>query len=117
MINRYKIHWMVEYIKQFDFDFETFDVLEDLDMVLAYYDLLEVELSDRERNLLAYELLKFAEQYEFRESAYMASQNDMLITQIPERNFSLKQEAIERKLAETYSHSSALELARKLALA
>ena len=117
MINKYKIHRIVEYIKQFDFDFETFDILEDLDMVLAYYDLLEVELNNRECDLLAYELLKLAEQYEFRESAYLASQNDLLITQIPGRRFSLKQEAIERKLTGTYSHTSALELARKLSLA
>jgi hypothetical protein len=108
MINRYKIHRIVEYIKLFDFEFETFDVLEKVDSVLAYYDLLDVELNEEEHDLLIHELLPFAEQFEFSEVSRLVAQDDPLLSGIRENVVNLKIQAIERKLRK--ASSTKLEL-------
>ena len=105
MIDKYKIHKIVEYIKVFGFEFETDEVIENLNEVLANYDILDF-LSDDEYYFLIDELLPMAEQFEFREVGYLASQDDPLITQIPEKSFDLRIEAIERKLARHNTNTS-----------
>ena len=117
MIDKYKINRIVEYIKLFDFVFETYEVMENLNQVLVYYDVIDADLTDDEYLALIDELLPSAEQFEFREVAYLGLQDDSVISQIPERKFSLEIAAIERKLGGTYSYDSAMELVRKLALA
>ena len=117
MINRCKIHRIVEYIKLFDFEFDTYEVIENLKGVLAYYSIVDIELTDYEEYILVNELYRLAEQYEFREAAHMASQEDPLISCIRERYFSLKMQAIERKLTRAKSHTSVIEFLHNLALA
>lgn len=99
MINNYKIYKMVEYIKLFEFEFETYEVMENLNEVLACYDVANIDLTDEEWSLLVNELLPLAEQFEFSEVIHLALQNDPLISLIPKREFSLKFKEIERKLA------------------
>lgn len=117
MIDKYKIYRMVEYIKLFDFEFDTYEVMENLNEVLAYYGVADIDLADEECTLLTDELLQLAEQFEFSEAAHLALQEDPLIAQIPERKFSLKFEEIKRKLMRAQSHTSVTELLHKLALA
>jgi len=117
MIDKYKIYRIVEYIKLFEFEFDTYEVIENLNTVLAHYDVVDMDLTNEEYYILIEELLELAEQFEFRESAHLALQEDALIAQIPEREFSLKIEEIERKLIRTQSHTSVTGLSHKLALA
>ena len=116
MIDRYKIHKIVEYIKQFDFVFEINEVIDDLDKVLAYYDAADVDLTDDEHIFLIAELLPLAEQFEFSEAEHLSIQEDSLIAELPERKFDLRMEEIERKMLKK-SRSSDLELLQKLAIA
>ena len=76
MINEYKIHRMVEYIKLSDFEFETEEVTESLENVLSHYGLAEVDLTDEEYQSLIAELLPLAEKFEFREVEHLAFQDD-----------------------------------------
>ena len=117
MMNRYKIYRIVEYIKLFEFEFDTYEVTENLNTVLAHYDVVDIDLTDEEQKLLTEELFELAEQFEFRESAHLALQEDPLIAQIPGRRFCLRMEEIERKLVRTQSHTSVTGLLHKLALA
>jgi len=71
MTNKYKIYMIVEYIKQFDFDFGTLEVLENLNGVLAHYH-IAADLTGYEGYVLANELYKLALQVEFQEAAYLA---------------------------------------------
>ncbi len=79
MIDKYKINKIVEYIKLSDFEFETDEVIENLDKVLAHYNTVGIDLTDDEYYFLIEELFPLAEQFEFRESAYLASQDEFLI--------------------------------------
>ncbi len=80
MIDRYKIHRIVEYIKLFEF--EISDVEENLDNVLGNYGLLEIDLTAEEYKLLENELLPLAEEYEFSEVSRLVLQEESLIGQI-----------------------------------
>jgi hypothetical protein len=82
MIDRHKIHRIVEYIKLFEFEFEISDVEENLDNVLGNYGLLEIDLTAEEYKLLKNELLPLAEEYEFSEVSRLALQEESLISQI-----------------------------------
>lgn len=117
MIDKYKINRIVEYIKQSEFEFELDEVIHDTERILAYYDIVDIELSEDEYILLMLELLPLAEAFEFREAAYIGLQEDSLISQIPERKFSLKQEAVERKLTRVQSHTQVLDFLHRLAVA
>jgi len=116
MINRYKIHRIVEYIKQSDFEFETFDVLEEIDTVLAYYDLLDIELNEEETALLVSELLPLAEEFEFREVSFLVSQDDLLLLDIHEHIINPKIQAIERRIRGVDSNHVINESAHNLAV-
>ncbi len=67
MINRHKIHRIVEYIKLFDFEFEIIDVMENLNNVLNCYDILNNDLTAEEYKFLKDELIPLAENFEFSE--------------------------------------------------
>ena len=79
MLDRYKIHRFVEYIKQFEFEFEIVDVIENLNDVLIYFGLGQMFLTDEECDLLIKELLPFAEAFEFREAGRLAGKEDLLL--------------------------------------
>ena len=64
MIDRHKMHNIVEYMKLSDFQFETDEVVENLGDILDHYGLADTELTDDERYLLIDELLPLAEGYE-----------------------------------------------------
>ena len=118
MIDRYKIYGIVEYIKLFDFEFETFDVLEQLDSVLAYYDLLDVDINEEEHDLLIHELLPFAEQFEFSEVSHLVAQDDPLLLGIREHDVDFRLQAIERKLRNaSASHIELHDFPTNMALA
>ena len=76
MINSYKIHKIVEYIKLFEFNFEVDEVKEDLKNILNHYDILDGMNTD-EMKIVSDELVKLAEQFEFSESARLAFQEDL----------------------------------------
>ena len=97
MINNYKIYRITQYIKASSFEFEVDEVIEGLESILAYYNVFDY-LSKEEYHILMDELLALAEQFEFSEVSYLVAQEDPLIRQLPERGFSLRMEAIERKL-------------------
>ena len=97
MINNYKIYRITQYIKASSFEFEVDEVVESLESVLAHYNVID-HLNKEEYYILMDELLGFAEQFEFSEVSYLVAQEDPLIRQLPERGFSLRMEAIERKL-------------------
>ena len=82
MIDRHKMHNMVEYMKLADFEFETDEVVENLSDILDHYGLADTELTDDERYLLIDELLPMAERFEFREAEHLAMQDDILIQQV-----------------------------------
>ena len=82
MIDRQKMHNMVEYMKLSDFEFEIDEVAANLSDVLDHYGLADTELTDDERYLLMDELLPLAESFEFREAEHMAMQDDILLQQV-----------------------------------
>ncbi len=98
MINKYKIFRIVEYIKLSDFEFEIDEVIEHLNEVLAYYDVIDADLTDDEYLTLIGELLPLAEQFEFREVSHLVAQDDMLLLGIREHDVDFRLQAIERKL-------------------
>ena len=82
MVDRQKMHNMVEYMKLSDFEFETDEVVENLSDILDHYGLADTELTDDERYLLMDELLPLAEGFEFREAEHLAMEDDILLQQI-----------------------------------
>ena len=82
MIDRQKMHNMVEYMKLSDFQFESDEVVENLSDILAQYGLADTELTDDERYLLIDELLPMAERFESREAEHLAMEDDILLQQI-----------------------------------
>lgn len=79
MIDRYKIHNIVEFIKKFNFEFEVVEVEEDLQLILNYYDFIDVELTSEEHRLLVDELIPLAEQFEFREAQHLAFEDNKMV--------------------------------------
>ena len=69
---------IVEYVRQFDVCFDVEDVLEDLQGVLALYGVCAV-LTGLEQVLLSEELVRLAEQEEFREVSRLVLQEDEVI--------------------------------------
>lgn len=116
MIDKQKIHKMVEYIKQYDFEFEIDEVIQNMEGILAEYGFVDIELSQDEFLQLMTDLLPLAEKFEFSEASHLALQEDPLIAQLPERSFSLKIEVIERKLARQNSRVSTSDFMRSLAI-
>ena len=82
MIDRQKMHNMVEYMKLSDFEFETDEVVENLSEILAQYGHAGTDLTDDEYYLLMDELLPLAEGFEFREAEHLAMQDDIVLQQI-----------------------------------
>ena len=82
MIDRQKMHRIVEYMKLSDLEFETDEVIESLSSILAHYGLADTELTDDERYLLIDELLPLAEKFEFREAEHLALQDNIWIHQV-----------------------------------
>jgi len=80
MIDRIKIHKIVEFIKRFNFEFEVVEVKEDLQQILNHYDFIDVELTSEEHRLLVDELIPLAEQFEFREAQHLALEQEPLLT-------------------------------------
>lgn len=68
-IDRLKVNRIVEYIKQFPFEFDCFEVIEDLQEILRFY-AIEDEFAQTERAEIAKELFNMAEEYEISEAAY-----------------------------------------------
>jgi hypothetical protein len=64
--SKYKIHRLVEYVKLQEWCFDTYDVLEALDMILLHFD-FHTPLSQEELAILQEELLEIALAYEFAE--------------------------------------------------
>ncbi len=79
MIDNVKMYKIIQYIKQTEFEFEVPEVLEDLDSVLAYYNLMDIDLTEDEKTLLMIELTPLAEQFEFSEVAHLALQEEMIV--------------------------------------
>ena len=79
MINNMKIHMILEYIKQYDFEFETDEVIENLNEILSSFQIADVELEDEEYFFLIDELIPIAEQFEFREATHLAMQEPVLV--------------------------------------
>ncbi len=84
MIDRHKIHRIVEYIKLSEFEFDIIDVMEDMDNVLSYYGLLETDFTNDEYKLLKNELLPLAEGFEFSEVGHLALHEESSISHIQE---------------------------------
>ena len=82
MIDRHKVHNIVEYMKLSDFEFETDEVIESLSTILTHYGLADTELTDEEYYFLISELLPLSERFEFREAEYLALQDDIWIHQV-----------------------------------
>ena len=80
MIDHLKINKVVEYIKTRGFEFETFEVMDSLSEILSSYGFLEPDFSSEEKQLLQEELFNLAEEYEFGEVLYVASQDNFLKT-------------------------------------
>lgn len=110
MVNKYKLNKIVEYIKASGFEFETFEVEEEFERILAYYGIFTFDLTHDEIILLKAELLPLAEQFEFGEVAYLTSQEDFLISSIQDRPFSLKAEKTERTMAKACAPERDLEI-------
>ncbi len=71
-----RVHKIVEYIKQREeFPFDGDDVLEELDKVLCFFNILD-QLSQEEENLLRDDLFKLAVEEEVREVGYLAGQRE-----------------------------------------
>ena len=85
MINRHKIHRIVEYIKLFEFEFEVVEVIENLYSILSSYDLLDMALTDDEYNFLKNELLPLAENFEFAEVSRLTLPEESLMCPIEAR--------------------------------
>ena len=79
MINKYKIHNIVEYIKLFDFSFEIDEVKENLNDIMVYFGFANTDLTTDEKQIVSSELIKLAEQFEFKEAAHLALQEDFLM--------------------------------------
>jgi len=79
MMNRYKMYRIVEYIKLFEFEFDTYEVTENLNTVLAHYDVVDIDLTDEEQKLLTEELFELAEQFEFREAQHLAFEDNKMV--------------------------------------
>ena len=107
MINNYKIYRITQYIKASSFEFEVDEVIEGLESILAYYNVFDY-LSKEEYHILMDELLALAEQFEFSEVSYLVAQEDPLIGQLPEREFCLRMESIDRKLLRSRAQMIAL---------
>jgi len=56
-------------------------VIQNLSIVLAHYNFLDVDLTNDEYHFLISELLPFAEEFEFREARYLALQDELLLQQ------------------------------------
>lgn len=97
MIDKYKINRMVEYMKSSGFNFEVFEVVENLDQILSYYGLIDIELKEDEYLFLMAELLPLAEEFEFREAEYLSLQENPLIKGITERTLNSKAQAAGRE--------------------
>ncbi|MBL7055053.1 hypothetical protein ISS05_04815 [Candidatus Woesearchaeota archaeon] len=80
MIDRIKIHNIVEFIRRFNFEFEVVEVEDELQLILNYYDFIDIELTSEERCLLVDELIPLAEQFEFREAQHLAFEQEPLLT-------------------------------------
>ena len=79
MVNQYKIHRLVEHIKQYRFEFEVMEVEEDLCDILHHYGLGGIDLTAEEHRLLVNELLPLAEEYEIREAEHLAFEKEIMI--------------------------------------
>ncbi len=66
-----RIYQIVTYLKSVEFFHDTFDVIDDVEGVLAAYDICE-DFSDAEIAELRSELFKLAEQLEFQEVVRVA---------------------------------------------
>lgn len=64
--DRYKVHGIVECIKQYNFCFDTVQVEENLHEILTHFGVDEI-LTPREEDLVYEELYRLAEQFEFSE--------------------------------------------------
>jgi len=64
--DRYKVHGIVKYIKQYNFCFDTEQVEENIYDVLSHFGIYDV-FTPKEENLIYEELYRLAEQFEFSE--------------------------------------------------
>jgi len=78
-MNRLKVNRLVEYIKQFEFVFETDEVVESLYDVLAHYGIANTDLTNQEEIHLISDLLPLAEQFEFREVSRLALEQEVVV--------------------------------------
>ncbi len=88
MIDKHKMHRIVEYMKLSDFEFETDEVIENLSDILAHYGHADTDLTDDEYYLLIAELLPLAERFEFREAGRLALQDNILVHQVSDSDCS-----------------------------
>jgi len=95
-MNRRKIHNIVQYIKQFVFEYEVEDVVQRIESIFSDFQIYDV-FTDEEMQELQKELLKLAEKFEISESLKLTFQIDPQLAIIPERKFSLRDEKAFRK--------------------
>ena len=73
-----KINRIVNYIKQFAFEYEIDEVKENINGILADFKIYDI-LSDKEIEILKLELEELAEEYEMREAIRLALNSDPLL--------------------------------------
>jgi len=79
MENRWKVGQIVACIRQYPFEAEVDEVLEDTDSVLASFHIDESDLTRDELLLLVDELLPLAESFEIGEAMRLASNDELLL--------------------------------------
>ena len=79
MENSWKVGQIVACIRQYPFESEVDELLEDTDSVLAPYRVDEADLSKEEWLLLVDELLPLAESFEIGEAMRLASNDELLL--------------------------------------
>jgi hypothetical protein len=70
MVDKQKIHQIVEYIKLFEFPFDTLDLNDGLEEILTYFN-VSIDLSLEEISIIKRELLPMAESAQTREVVAM----------------------------------------------
>ena len=74
-MSSYKVHAIVECLKQQEFPFDAFEIEEELDKVLLFFNIYET-LTSEERYILKKDLVSIALAREFSEMALMTTEQD-----------------------------------------
>ena len=118
-LNRLKINRIVEYIQQFPFEYECWEVQNDLNQIRRDYSIFDT-LNNFERELLVTELYPMAESFEIAEVIRLSAQHEPELVGLKCPDLSLLQIKILRKILlsqiKDNNSSSELEDKKKLLL-